>query len=273
MRKICFFLSAILHVFCIALLTQISFPIKTQILPARTIVIDISLLETEDIPQAPLFVPDLKVWKKHGRAPASFPGFGSGSGSAPGSRLGQTLAGGPQTTPPLFSANGRLKLKSAPSSAFSLVLPAPGPPVTSAFTTTIKNGKWLQPGEYFAGTYPSGIQFNETGPPAGSLDSRIPFTIQDKETARWTQNILARIERNWIIPTMARVGLTGQVEIMLTIDHNGNQLSLIVEKSSSQEALDQAALSAMKVSLPFPPLPENISAQTFVFHFVFTYNA
>jgi protein TonB len=273
MKKICFFLSAIIHMLCIALLTQISFPIKIKIAPAPAIVFDISLLEVEAIPQPPLFIPDFTVWKKHGQAPTSFPVSGSGRGSAPASRVKQPLASGSQTTPSLFPTGGRLKLKSAPSSAFSLALPVPEPPVVAAFTATSKTGKWLKPGEYVAGTYPGGIQFNETGPPTGNHNNRIPFTIQDKEAALWTQNILARIERNWIIPTMARVGLTGQVEITLTIDHSGNRLSLIVEKSSSQEALDQAALNAMKTCLPFPPLPENISAQTFVFHFLFNYNA
>jgi TonB family protein len=272
MRKVLFILSAIVHALCIALLTRISIPLKIEFLPARATVIDISLAETEAIPQPPLMVPDFSARGKIDSAHL-FPGSGVGGGSAPASWMGKTLAGDSQTTASLFSLNRRLKPKPASSSEFSLVLPVSKPAVAYAFPSDFKILKGLQPAEYGAGTYPGGIQFDETAATAGKQHGSIPFSLQIKEAALWTQNILSRIERNWVIPTTARVGLTGQVEITLTVDHRGNQLSLVVAKSSSQESLDQAALNAMKASLPFPPLPENIDARVYVFHFVFAYNA
>lgn len=145
--------------------------------------------------------------------------------------------------------------------------------VAPALSTAPKPGKWFLPGNYAAGPYRDGVRFIEAGPQANERLGRMPFNIQDKETARWTQSVLARIEENWIIPTMTRVGFSGRVEITLTIEHSGKPLSLVVARSSSREALDRAALDAMKASLPFPPLPQNLSAGTYVFHFAFTYNA
>lgn len=145
--------------------------------------------------------------------------------------------------------------------------------VASTLSTTPRPEHWFLPGNYAAGPYRDGVQFTAAGPQANDRPSPMPFDIQDKEAARWTQSVLARIEENWMIPTMTRVGFSGQVEIILTIDRNGKPLSLVVAKSSSREALDRAALDAMKASLPFPPLPQNLSARTYVFHFAFSYNA
>jgi TonB family protein len=271
-RKICFALSAIAHALVIALLARTSFPIKIKILPVTSTIIDISLPEMEAVPYPRLSAPAFAIRGKNGRATAQFPGSGSGNGSAPSPQAGQPWAGGTQISAFPYPAAGRLKLKSASASTFSLVLPVPGPPATAAFASSAGTGKWLHPDEYAAGTYPGGIQFEPGAAPGGGRHVRIPFSIQNKEVTLWTQNILARIERNWIIPTMAKVGQTGQVQITLTVDHSGNSLSLSVGKSSSQELLDQAALNAMKASLPFPPLPEDISPPSFVFYFIFTYN-
>jgi TonB family protein len=252
------------------MLTQISFPIKIALTPLT--VTTISLMQPETALQETLSLPAFPGKGKYGRARSPLPGSGSNSGTSP---LSHSSPSGrpPENNPYNFLSSGRLNLKSPPSAAFNLTLSVPAPFVASTLSTTPKNRKWFLPGESAAGPYRDEIQFNEAGPGDSNLLSRMPFNIQDKEAARWTQSILTRIEQNWFIPTVTRVGFSGQVEITLTVDRSGKQLSLAVARSSSREALDQAALNAMKASLPFPPLPENLSARTFVFHFVFTYNA
>lgn len=148
-----------------------------------------------------------------------------------------------------------------------------GPFVAPTFTATPKTAKWFLPGEYAATDYPLEIQFNESSRADDEQPVRMSFSTHDQDAIFWSQRILTRIERNWIIPTVTRIGYSGQVEITLTVDRSGELLSLSVAKSTAHETLEQAALHALKTSLPFPPFPESIRTQTFVFQLVFTYNA
>jgi TonB family protein len=272
MKKTFFFLSLLGHVLGIALLTRVRFTIK--IAPAAPVVIAISIQQPEPFPRALTYTSAFSGRRSHGRGPASFSGSGPVGGATTPlpSRPGRSRIGSGGTYLALFPTSARLKLQASPRSAFSLVLPASGLPFAGANASFPETGKWRRTGKYTADFYPGGNYFSENSGPTGSCRSRLPFAVQNKETAAWNQDVLARIERNWIIPTVARAGWTGQVEIILTIDRDGAPLSLTVKRSSSREALDQAALNAMKASLPFPPLPESIDPRPVVFHFVFTYN-
>jgi TonB family protein len=98
------------------------------------------------------------------------------------------------------------------------------------------------------------------------------FDIKEKAVAAWTEAVLARIERNWIIPPLARLSFSGQVQITLTIEKDGSRQALVIDDSSLPGSLAQSALQAVQASLPLPPLPENIAGQTFAFTFIFVYN-
>lgn len=100
----------------------------------------------------------------------------------------------------------------------------------------------------------------------------IPFDTKEKAVADWTQAVLSRIERNWIVPASARFTYSGRVPITLTIGKNGRSQALAVGDSSLPEILSLAARQAVQASLPLPPLPENLAGETFAFTFVFVYN-
>ena len=80
------------------------------------------------------------------------------------------------------------------------------------------------------------------------------------------------MEQNWFIPTLAHLGLSGRVEITLTLEKSGRIVSLIIKESARNEQLDLAAENAIKTSAPFPTLPEKIPGDIFDIYFVFHYN-
>jgi TonB family protein len=163
-------------------------------------------------------------------------------------------------------------MKAAAASAFTLSQGGSAMPGTVNFTAKANPGAASGMGKYAPGTYRPRLDADNEGDASIGGTVLIAFNVRDQAVSVWTQSVLSRIERYWVIPTMSRVGLAGQVEISLTVDQRGRQMALEIVRSSAREMLDQAALNAVKASLPFPSLPENIAGQAFRFNFVFTYN-
>ncbi len=62
------------------------------------------------------------------------------------------------------------------------------------------------------------------------------------------------------------------MQITLTIERQGGERSLVIDDADVPEPLTLAALHAVQASLPLPPLPENVAAESLAFTFVFAYN-
>jgi hypothetical protein len=88
--------------------------------------------------------------------------------------------------------------------------------------------------------------------------------------------MLATVRRNWyaVIPESARMGEKGIVVLDFSVLKDGRvppgdpQLM----RSSSREPLDGAAISAIRFSNPFEPLPAEFSGPLVKFRFIFLYN-
>jgi len=88
--------------------------------------------------------------------------------------------------------------------------------------------------------------------------------------------VLASVRRNWyaVMPESAQLGDRGRVMLQFRIMKNGsvpgdepNNLM-----SSGKEPLDRAAVSAIRSSNPFPPLPPAFSGPYIELRFIFLYN-
>jgi outer membrane biosynthesis protein TonB len=92
----------------------------------------------------------------------------------------------------------------------------------------------------------------------------------------YIQRMLASIERNWyaIIPESARLGDKGAVVTQFKILPNGSvpdpDPALI--RTSGKEPLDRAAMSSIKASNPFEPLPSAYHRPYFEIRIIFLYN-
>jgi len=82
------------------------------------------------------------------------------------------------------------------------------------------------------------------------------------------------VRRNWyaVIPESARLGQRGRVAIVFEILKDGSVPELRLVSSSGADALDRAALAAIRASIPFAPLPEEFKGNHLVLQFIFLYN-
>ncbi len=90
----------------------------------------------------------------------------------------------------------------------------------------------------------------------------------------YLMRILSLVRRNWyaVIPEIARLGKQGRVVLQFSILRNGNVPDLVLTSGSGTESLDGAALSSIRLSNPFPPLPPEFPGQDIRLRFIYLYN-
>ena len=79
--------------------------------------------------------------------------------------------------------------------------------------------------------------------------------------ATWGGQIIARIER-----ARPRVNGAGQVTLTLRIGRDGTLNGLGVARSSGNQALDEAALTAVRRAGRFPAAPEGLRDASYAFN-------
>jgi len=88
--------------------------------------------------------------------------------------------------------------------------------------------------------------------------------------------VLASVKRNWysVMPESARLGDQGKVVLQFHIMRNGvvPEAEPAMVGSSGKEPLDRAAVSSIRASTPFEPLPSAFSGPYIELRFIFLYN-
>ncbi len=86
--------------------------------------------------------------------------------------------------------------------------------------------------------------------------------------------ILTIVRRNWfsVMPQSAKLGLSGRVGVLFAIAKDGSVTKANFASQSGARALDQAAIAAISMSNPFPPLPGEFRGNRIVLQFNFAYN-
>ena len=92
---------------------------------------------------------------------------------------------------------------------------------------------------------------------------------QDFEYAYYQRQMIARIQANW-----QQIPVRGEAKVVIrfTILAQGEVLDAEVETSSGQSLLDRAALRAVQLAAPLPPLPESYPRDRVGVHLLFTYS-
>lgn len=92
----------------------------------------------------------------------------------------------------------------------------------------------------------------------------------------YINRVLAIVKQNWysVMPESARLGDQGKVVLQFRIMHNGvvPEAEPVMMGSSGKEPLDRAALSSIRASTPFEPLPPAFSGPYIELRFIFLYN-
>ena len=86
--------------------------------------------------------------------------------------------------------------------------------------------------------------------------------------------VVYAVRQNWyaVIPESARLGEKGRVAVVFEILKDGSVPQLRLVASSGADPLDRAALSGIRASAPFPPLPQEFTGEHLVLEFIFLYN-
>jgi protein TonB len=98
------------------------------------------------------------------------------------------------------------------------------------------------------------------------------FNINQIDISPWARDVVRKIQNNWAIPTTEDLDEKNVVEITVSIGKNGGLLNVGIRNSSAHPTLDQAALNAVRMSAPFPNLPDNFPNDSLEAHFLFQYN-
>ena len=82
------------------------------------------------------------------------------------------------------------------------------------------------------------------------------------------------VQRNWysVIPEIARIGRKGRVVLEFTIRKDGSVDNLQMMDGSGTSSMDSAALSSIRLSNPFPPLPAEFPGGFVQLRFGYFYN-
>ncbi len=108
----------------------------------------------------------------------------------------------------------------------------------------------------------------------GDLEMLTP--TEGVDFTSYLARIVASVKRNWlyVMPESARLGEQGRVVLQFRIFRDG----LVPDSepglmgSSGKEPLDRAAISSIRASSPFPPLPQAFSGPYIELRFMFLYN-
>lgn len=174
----------------------------------------------------------------------------------------------PQTPPP-----------DAPS---SLVLPkfSPGKALQESMQEAMRGGGSetattrgsigrISPGGYGGGGGGGGQGF------AGNAVTILTPT-EGVDFTNYINRVLAVVKQNWyaVMPESARLGDQGKVVLQFRILRNGvvPEQEPVMMGSSGKEPLDRAALSSIRASTPFEPLPSAFSGPYIELRFIFLYN-
>lgn len=101
---------------------------------------------------------------------------------------------------------------------------------------------------------------------------RASFDIRDYDIAPWAEKVVNKIQKNWIVPPTQKTSAKCLVVIFVIIEKSGELSSVEIVNSSKVQLLDQAALKALNLSSPFPPLPDDFPNKNLEAYFEFLYN-
>jgi len=149
-----------------------------------------------------------------------------------------------------------------PASQRQIPIPDPGAPI---------RGGALGGAAGSLGANPGAIQTGQ----GGSLE--LPALLSDPQGVDfrpYLTRLLATVKRNWmsVWPESAKYGRKGRVGVQFSIAKDGTVTKVVWAFQSGADALDRAAVAAISMSNPFPPLPGEFKGDRIVLQFNFSYN-
>lgn len=117
-------------------------------------------------------------------------------------------------------------------------------------------------------------QFRNINPNFSTEGPLILSDTRGVDFGPYLARVVSAVRRNWyaVIPESARLGEKGRVGVVFEILKDGSVPQLRLVQSSGAAPLDRAALSGIRASVPFDPLPPEFTGNHLVLQFIFLYN-
>jgi TonB family protein len=180
--------------------------------------------------------------------------------------------------PPDSNAEARLRLEDVgPSgggeSKFHMPTMTPGQAIQQSMQGAARGGYRPELGGGGGGGDSAG-EFNNLHP---NFSTEAPLILSDTrgvDFGPYLARVVHAVRQNWlsVIPESARLGEKGRVGIIFEILKDGSVPQLRLVASSGADPLDRAALTGIRASAPFPPLPHEFTGEHLVLQFIFLYN-
>jgi hypothetical protein len=165
-----------------------------------------------------------------------------------------------------------------PSGHLNLNLPSSSPnkalhdQLQDAIRNQNRGGVFTSPG----GGIPRGGGSSGRGGPSMQPGVSILTPTEGVDFNSYIQRLLATVRRNWyaVMPESAYLGEKGIVSITFRINQDGSvpPPDPNLERTSGREPLDAAAMSSIRTSTPFDPLPPQFKGPYIELRFIFFYN-
>ncbi len=164
----------------------------------------------------------------------------------------------------------------------SLVLPrfSPGKALQQSLHEALKEGG--APGAQFGGPVGPGSLPGGGGGGGGGGQGYLGGNVEmltpteGVDFSTYLARVLASVKRNWyaVMPESARLGDRGKVVLQFRIMKNGvvPEAEPAMVGSSGKDPLDRAAVSSIRASTPFEPLPPAFGGPFIELRFIFLYN-
>lgn len=129
--------------------------------------------------------------------------------------------------------------------------------------------KYLYPG--FSNSLLTKVYPQSRGPKTGVSSKRSTASILNSgyNITPWAEAVVGKIQKNWLITSVQEIAQKGQVGISVTVEKNGELVSLKVVNPSPVQSFDQDALNAINLSLPFPQLPDDFPQKRLQIYLLF----
>jgi TonB family protein len=112
----------------------------------------------------------------------------------------------------------------------------------------------------------------EEDAPAGERGKSLMLDTSEVKYRKYLLDMKTRIENRWEYPqAAARNGWQGRLRIDFTVLKDGSLGSVRLDRSSNRPALDEAAITALRLSSPFAPFPEGFDIESITIHGNFEY--
>jgi len=120
--------------------------------------------------------------------------------------------------------------------------------------------------------HPGGGGGLQGGGRGGVEGQPIPLDTPEPKYQDYFNKIRERIKSKWVYPRQAgERGIEGELLIEFVIAKDGRLEAIELRHSSGTAILDDAALNAVKLAQPFPPVPDDIAKASLAIHGQFRY--